>query len=143
LILPGVPDKEAVQVNAIAIERIDVMVAPEFFDARSGTGFGHRSAFRRIEETGLTQEAPHAREWAGRSIEGGGKCSPLLSVQAEELPVGERLVGSGQGAFKDEVTDRAMRGRRGCFQTVLGSLGKAEVQLFRSDCGARHASVFL
>jgi hypothetical protein len=87
LVLPSVPNEEAVQFNAIAIEVIDVMVTPESFDARSGTGAGHRSAFRRIEETGLTQETVHARERSRRGIEGGGKCSPLFSVQTEELPV--------------------------------------------------------
>lgn len=76
-------DQKSIQGLMAAVEPIDRMGAAKLFDSERDHLFAAR-----FKHAGLIEELGEARGWSGRSVQGGLKGLPLLSVQPKTLAIG-------------------------------------------------------
>jgi len=73
-----------------------------------------------IEDAGLIEEPDKPWSGAGRRVQGGLKCLPLLSVQLKTLAIRQGLGGAGQSTLQNKIAHRAARCQSGALQCLLG-----------------------
>ena len=73
-----------------------------------------------------------AHRWC---IKGGHKRFPLLWIQLEALPIGQRFGRTGQGAFQHKVGHAALGYGCGPLQGLLGLWCQPEVQFLATQRG--------
>jgi len=104
-------------------------------EARSGNGSPCVDRLSLLQHTWLLQQQCQPGMDLGWCIKGGHKCFPLLWIQLEALPIGQRFGRTGQGAFQYKVCNAAFRYGCGPLQGLLGPWCQPEVQFLATQGG--------
>jgi hypothetical protein len=93
---------------------------------------------RRVEYAWLPQKLGETRRGRRGCIKGSLKGSPLLGAQPEFLAIRQSLFGARECAFKDELTDGAVRDLGGDLEGALRRWRQPQIEFFISGFGVRH-----
>ena len=139
LVLNCVADQKPVERFAPAVEGFNRVPTLQFFDPKRR----NHSGPLRSNTLGLLEEFRKAWRGLRRRIERRLKLRPLFGVEPEPLTIRQRLFGSGESAFENEITDGPARHGGGYLKGALRRRCQAKIKLLVAGFGLPHDLVLL